>query len=180
MLGLAASAEAGPLHDRTDCQRLFGDQARIERNRAERHAELSSVQEGSFAIQVVHSVDWSRPASVEFDGLQLVETYLGPGRQPTAVFELSEDLAPPGCQPGLYALRKDDAIGKRCQVLAVLHDLVLLEVEGQLGYVLEDDEPEPIWRLIWRSPWKLIRLPGERRSSSGRRSHPRRRPRRKR
>ena len=81
------------------------------------------------------------------------------------------------CPTGLYALKVDDSMGEDGRIIAILPDLLVIELQGSLHYLPMDPRDKPVWRLIWRSPWKVMRLPGQRsstgssRSSSSSRSH---------
>jgi hypothetical protein len=57
-----------------------------------------------------------------------------------------------GCPDGLYAVGVDDALGAGAHVLAVLdRDVMLVEADGRLGYLLAERAPAPLWRLSWDS-----------------------------
>jgi hypothetical protein len=167
-------AEAVPSRE---CPELFGDQDDRDENRLTREESLESVKVCKYAINLVHTADWRRPKKVQLEGLELIDICIEEGRTPLAVLRLEEPLEEIECEPGLYIVKVDDSIGADVQVLYILENVLLLEYDGQLGYLVVEGEKMPMWRLIWRSTWKMPRLPDSSRQSKSRtprRSHPRR------
>ncbi|MBN2496340.1 MAG: hypothetical protein JXR96_17230 [Deltaproteobacteria bacterium] len=150
---------AGPLGPH-DCPALLGDEQSRQENRAFRTSLLSAVSISDHAIGIVHRGDWDTPRRIRFQGLRLVETR-SRGEEALGVVELSEEGCVPGCARGAYALRADDALGPQGRVLAVLDGVVLLEHDGELRYLLAAGSPEPVWRMIWRSSWTMLKVPGQ-------------------
>ncbi len=156
----AADAEPGSeVRSPAACPSLFGDPSARERNRRQRAGQLVAIEPGEHAINLIHSGSWRKPTPIRFKGLKLVST-AGAGRQrPSALVEVDELPATVRCAPGLYELHSDDSLGGSSRVLAILEDVLLLEVDGQLRYLapqrFDASATKPAFRMIWRSTWTL-------------------------
>lgn len=178
LLGSTALADERPL-PASACPRLFGSPAAHEENEDFRQKRLDSVCEADYTINLTHCSDWEQPERISFKGLELVETR--PGKRPgqVAVVRVDEIAQDVNCDPGLYRLAVDDSIGMHGSVLAVLNDVVLVARGTELHYFQIADSQAPVFRMIWRAPWKRLVLPFRtsgpvtaKRSPAGR-THPR-------
>jgi hypothetical protein len=163
----------------SECPDLFGTEEMHENNEAMRSEVLVSIADEEHMVTIVHTGDWIEPVRVEYEALELVGIEHDDEDTPSAVFRLSAGLEDVACEPGLYAVVVGDNLGEDGHVLAIMDDLVLVEQEGWLGYVLLEGAAEPHWRMVWKSPWIMQRLPESRRSSRTRRHNRRRRKRRR-
>lgn len=141
------------LHDSDACPRLFGTEHLTEKHAARRERVLWGVERAASVVEVEHSAGWDRPHYLEFRGLELVDA--APGAE--ATFRVTPTLDRPGCEAGEYTVGVDDSLGERGHVLAVLNDVVLVEYLGQLSYLATPEATIPTWRMVWRSPWKLVK-----------------------
>lgn len=146
------------------CPQLFGSQDSHEENTEFRDEHLDSVREADYTINLTHCSDWDAPERIRFKGLELVEILTGNGDDQVAVVRVDDSVGSVNCKPGLYRLREGDSIGKRGNVLAVLDEVVLLARGDELHYLKTPQAETPVFRMIWRAPWKITVLP----SNSGR------------
>ena len=158
------------------CPRLFGDEETREENRELREECLGKVRCCEFTIDLVHNCDFEEPEQTSYTGLELIGTIVEKDEQAVALFRIEEGFENLDCPSGTYALRVDDSIGEQCAILAILPDTVLIDEDGQLKFLLVEEAKEPVWRLIWRSGWKVLKMPSSS-GSSGRRRRRRRTPR---
>jgi hypothetical protein len=161
----AADAEPGPeVRSPAACPLLFGDPAARERNRRQRAHRLDAVEPGEHAINLIYSGSWRKPTPIRFKGLKLVSTAGAGLQQPSALVEVGELPAAVDCRPGIYELHTDDSLGGSSRVLAILEDVLLLEVDGQLRYLapqrFDATATKPAFRMIWRSTWTLAGVAG--------------------
>lgn len=163
LLILPTPAEAAPPADdgtprmRAQCRTLFGAATHRQENRARRQALLvEAAEESPGIIGITHSAPWRRPFYLELSGIELrsIET-TDDGRQVARV-EVNEGVGL-DCPTGVYPVRADDSLGTAARVLKVFHDVVLVEFKGRLAYLLPPATPPPTWRMIWQSPWKIVR-----------------------
>ncbi|HUU00374.1 MAG TPA: hypothetical protein VM425_02935 [Myxococcota bacterium] len=155
------------------CPRLFGDRQRREQNRKLREGRSLSVRRGKYCNVVLHSTDWRKPRPVDYNGLVVLRTRIDEESGPQALVSVSDEIEELGCKPGLYIIEVDDSVGDDAHVLAIVGQVVLIEDDGKLRYIEPDGVGRPVWRMIWKSPWSIPRLPdSSRRVSSphGRRS----------
>ncbi len=160
--GAAAAQSIAPQQARpaSACPELFGSRGERADNAEQRRELLDSVRQADYTIDLTHSCDWSAPERIHFEGLELIGTRQAPDQDRVAVIRLEEELGERACEPGLYRLRVDDCIGEQVSVLAVLRDVVLLERGGDLCFLKTRAVEQPVFRMIWRSPWTLLKLPG--------------------
>ena len=186
LLGFQFAATAGTGGNDTElrtipsrkCPGLFGDQSDHDENRSSRLDSLESVALTEYSIELVHMVDWETPEKVSLAGLVLKETSVDENDVPFAVLELEDSLDGIDCKPGLYIIRVDDSIGEDVRVLAIIEKSVLVEHGDDLAYLGIEGTQDPVWRLIWRSSWKMPRVPDSSRYQQSR--SPRRKTSRKR
>jgi hypothetical protein len=167
------------------CRQLFGDAKEHEDNRKHRKKLLMSVREGEYCIEVLHSADWEVPEEIEYAGLELIKTLADEESDPQALVYVSDEIDELQCDPGVYIVGVDDSIGEEARILAILRDFVLIEENDELRFLKTEDAGNPVWRMIWKSSWKLLKTPDSSKSvrhpSRRRRRHtkpPRRRRRR--
>jgi hypothetical protein len=186
---VAAAQPVAPQQARpaSACPELFGSRGERTDNAEQRRELLDSVRQADYTIDLTHTCDWAAPERIRFEGLKLIDTCQLPDQGRVAVIRVEDDLGEQTCEPGLYRLRVDDSIGDQASVLAVLRDVVLLERGGELCFLKTRAAEQPVFRMIWRSPWKLLKLPGAskatratRRRSTKRRLRRKRRRRRRR
>lgn len=202
LLSPSPEADLAPVPDTPfsadDCEALFGDYDTWKQNTV-RQALISRVEQRDGEVELMHSAQWLRIREYDFDGLELLDTrphhpapqLKGP---PTGwlVAELDEALAEEAeCPAGRYALSTSQSIGPYIRILAVLDDMVLIEHQRALGFVMTEAHAPPKWRLVWKSPFLLPRPSmgtsavssgsgAGRTSSTFKRRRPRRRSRRRR
>ena len=158
-----------------DCPALFGDEESQKLNAEERESCLDSIEVCDYTINLLHHGDWTEPTPISLTGLELEDIDCPEGLddeegscESMVHLRLTEEMEGVDCPTGLYSLHVDDSLGEDGRVIAILPNLLLMELQGRLHYLPMDSFQKPIWRIIWRSPWKLMRLPGQRSSSSGR------------
>ncbi len=146
------------------CPQLFGSQDAHHENAEFRDEHLDSVREADYTINLTHCSDWDSPERIRFKGLELIDIRPGSGDDQVALVRVDDSVGSVDCEPGLYRLRVGDSIGKRGNVLAVLDEVVLLARGDELHYLKTPHAETPVFRMIWRAPWKITVLP----SGSGR------------
>jgi hypothetical protein len=136
------------------------------RNKAYRKRNLHWTVREPSGITVVHSnAIWEKVPLLSFGGLTLE------GRR---IVVLSKKLAKKlGCVPGRYLISRDDSLGRRTRILALLGDLVLVAHQGKLGYLAPPEARRPRWLLAWTLRGASFRPP---RRGQVRRPPPRRPP----
>lgn len=146
------------------CSQLFGEEDEHEQNMRHRKKLLISVREGEYCIEVLHSADWEAPEEIDYIGLELIETIVDEESEPQALVQVFNEIDDLECDPGIYVVGVDDSIGEEARVLAILQDFVLIEEKGELKFLKTDDSVKPVWRMIWKSSWKLPKTPDASRS----------------
>jgi len=162
------------------CPEVFGTTQVHESNEADRQRKLDELDQAAHTIDLVHTGAWEEPERIRYRGLELVGTRLNEDEEPVALVRVDPEEGELECRPGLYRLEVDDSIGADAAVLAVLDDVLLVEADGDLRFLKTEQAEQPVFRMIWRSEWKLLRLPGERISTRRARRSPRHRRRRRR
>jgi hypothetical protein len=158
------------------CPRLFGDAARRRLHREQRTAALIAVERRRDVVEITHAMQWDRPFYLELAGVELVATEIGEDGRWTALLSIDEQAAADvGCTSGRYRVAADAALGKQARVVAVVDDIVLVEFEGNLAYLLAPEARIPVWQMVWRSGWYFVR-PREVSSFKGNARKPVRRP----
>ena len=160
-LAEAKGPESGPTaaEDETPrCVGLLGNEDTRDDNRSRREAVFVRASWAEPELWILHrSDDWSEPKLLVSEGLSLAATELDEDGEWHAVLELDEAFAAErGCEAGEVRARVDDALGADGQVLAVLRDVVLLEVVGELVFLYTDDDEWPEFRLAWQAPWRVL------------------------
>ena len=170
-----ARAYADLLVQAAACPQLFGDNQAHAENEDRRERYLDSILEATHTINLVHSSGWSQPDRIRFKGLKLVETQHSEEAGRVAAVRVKESVGSIDCDPGLYWLGVDDSLGKHHSVLAILDGVVLLTNGEDLLFLLAAQYDAPVFRMIWRSTWKMPILPGHSgRAASTKRPHSRR------
>ena len=154
------------------CPQLFGGLKAHQHNAQVRRQRLDAVDPGAFSINLTHTTDWEPPDRIRYKGLRLLETAQSGDRDRVALVRLEPALAELGCEPGVYRVGVDDSIGPAARVLAVLDDVLLLETGGDLRYLRTQGAERPVFRMIWRSPWKMLRVHGAQAGTAARRPTP--------
>jgi len=145
------------------CPRLFGTDPDRDEN-LERLDELDiRAWKGRHCITLVHSGALKQPRPVHFTGIELLATTLDQDGFGVALFRLDDEIEAVDCEPGLYAVEPGDCLGEDTRVLVVLDDLVLVEHDQRLSYLVSKDGPygpgrPPVFRMVWDSPWSMPRL----------------------
>jgi len=65
------------------------------------------------------------------------------------------------CPEGEYEIRQDDALASGAMVLDIRDGLVLMLVEGQLGYLRGEGLPSLAWRMAWDSGIEVEYIKGK-------------------
>ena len=140
------------------CVGLLGNDDTREDNQARREALFVRASWSEPGLWILHrSDDWEEPKLLVTEGLSLAATELDDDGEWQAVLELDDDFAVGhGCEPGPVLAGVDDALGADGQVLAVLRDVVLIEVSGELAFLYTDDEDWPEFRMAWQAPWRVL------------------------
>jgi hypothetical protein len=141
------------------CSQLFGDEEEREQNMEHRKKLLMSVRVGDYCIEVLHSADWEAPEEIEYIGLELIETIIDEESEPQALVQVSDEIDELECDPGTYIVEVDDSIGEEARILAILQDFVLIEENDELKFLKTEEAGSPVWRMIWKSSWKLLKTP---------------------
>lgn len=161
------------VYETAECEAIFGDDNAIDNNQRYRQSVLEKVggRNGSYYI-IHHARGWKQPAKTQFIGLAL-ETIEFDDEEGEffALFEISSEVAEPfGCEAGFYRVTRDDSIYGDSSVLSIKRNLVLIEHDGDLGYMAACADPLGVpkgFRMVWQSNWTLSR---EKERSSVRRS----------
>jgi len=162
----ASDAQDHELHDPADCSAVFGDEGVWMRHASYRAPRLHDFGQRRHGLEIVHSVStWTAPTSVRLTGLDLVgvemveteplEPGTAAGEELVAIVELKEPLDSM-CQPGLYAVSADDALGRDTKVLAVEEYGVLVEKKGRLGLLQWPGARPPAVRMVWQSGYQVV------------------------
>jgi hypothetical protein len=168
---LCAWGGTEPAEPSSTCSQLFGNEEEHKQNMQHRKKLLVSVREGEYCIEVLHSADWEAPEEIDYIGLELIETLVDEESEPQALVQIFDEIDDLECDPGIYIVEVDDSIGEEAQVLAILHDFVLIEGNDELKFLKTEGAGSPVWRMIWKSSWKLLKTP----DSSRKVRHPSRR-----
>jgi hypothetical protein len=132
------------------CPAFFGDSSAKARNAMLRAKWLDWVDEDGDGVTIAHAQErWAEPLPTRVRGVQLVrivrrETGLA------AELILSPDLAGSAhCPLGPYQVSIDDSLVGWGRVLAVLHQGLLAEHQGQLRFLALPAAEPPRWLLAW-------------------------------
>jgi len=157
-----ASTPDATIHDPRACPALFGDdveRARIARFKARSVGEVSAQND---LVTVMHSVAAWRDVTVHrrhglsVTSIEHVKVTAPSGavtHELVALIDVGERALPKEstCATGLYALTPDDSIGDRGFVLHLDARGILVELDGQLGWLPVPGKSTPRTRLVWRS-----------------------------
>ncbi len=150
--GIDEEDPASVVRKARDCPQLFGTE-RLER-RNERRRErvlLWAEREASGRVDITHSGNWLPPRRLEPSALHLVSV-----SDETAVVRVGRAHADL-CEPGLYRIEVDDALGKGNRVLAIVGGVVLVEVGRTLAYMTPPGVKRPPWRMVWASTFRFTK-----------------------
>lgn len=152
VVALPIDAAAEEILSARDCPVVFGDDEDVAANQEYRTASLNFIWDGEPQVVIDHSSDWDTPVLTAIRHMELIET----STEGAEAF-ISFDAEAEGidCESGVYALAVDDAIGEDGLVLAVLGHILLLEMDGELQYLLEDGAMTPDWRVTWSSSYSM-------------------------
>lgn len=150
-----ALGEADELLDPDLCPALFGDAKTRDYNRRVREAKLTWLEPRGKVVEITHTTSWKRPFYLELSGIELVETTVDETGEWSAVVDV--DDAVPDCEPGLYPVEPDFALGKQGRIIGVVDGSVLVDFEDRLAYLMTEDAEPPTWQMVWRSGWYFIR-----------------------
>ena len=146
-----------PTEARSRCT-LLGASGEVEDNRERRRATLESVSDGEYCVEVVYTDGWGNqdPEVARFVDAQLIDTVLDPGCDPAALVDISPQQPTNACPAGAYVIRVDDSLGGAARVLAILRDVMLIELDNELRFLVKAGaDPPSCWRMIWHPPWTL-------------------------
>lgn len=144
-----------PWHWASECPQLFGDEDTHSANLKWRHRVIKNIDEGEYSIDILHSAAWQEPTRTLIPSLTLFKTERAPNCPAIATVQVDAVELGVNCKDGLYALRVGDGIGETGRVVAILDDILLTELRGQLAYFTVSPTQRPNWRLTWRSPWRV-------------------------
>ncbi|MCA9539212.1 MAG: hypothetical protein KC620_10025 [Myxococcales bacterium] len=142
--------------DARACPDLFGDVEDRSENRAWRKRMLSWVEQRGPVVEITHSTTWKRPFYLEFAGIELMETGEQDNKRYAIIRVGADRPAAIDCEPGDYLVHVDDALGRQGRVLAVLDGSLLIDFDGQLGYLMTAEAEPPVWQMVWRSGWYFV------------------------
>lgn len=157
--GVNSSNYRHEIYDSSQCSVLFGNQQARERNRSLRHNNLVSIRRYKHATVIVHHTNWKEPKYLKYSGISLADIKHDKyDDKPVAYIEVTDQLDQFDCDPGLYTIRVDDCIGGKAKVLAILDDMILLEMENNLRYLTNNPNiGKPLWQMVWASRWKIVK-----------------------
>ena len=150
-----------------ECAEIFGDESNLEANRERRHEALEWVIQMSPRVASTDSSAWTEPEPIHFANLSIVQTESSDECEPIVVVELDNESDSIPCDADLFAVGGDASLGPDIRILAILDDLILVEHENRLAYVLGPDAPQPSFRMVWHAPFS-IKQPVSKSASSGR------------
>ncbi len=152
-----ASSPDAQARDAQDCPAIFGTEHAVSENAAWRKQHLHAFAITDKRVEITHSVArWKSPKPLRMTGLELVEVRAEEGERPVAVVSLGDSLQSV-CEPGLYEVSADDALGQSGQVLVVDERGVLVEQGGKLAFLPWAGHPVPKQlRMVWRSPYNVV------------------------
>jgi hypothetical protein len=168
----AADDHASKARDAQECPAIFGSPHAVQQNAKWRQQHVHEIEITDKRLNITHSVArWSEPAQLRLTGIDLVEVHAVEGEAPVAVVAVDESLKSV-CEPGLYKVNTDDALGQSGQVLVVDERGVLVEQAGKLAFMPWDGHPAPKQtRMVWRSPYNVVmEVSGGGKGSSGKAS----------
>ncbi len=137
------------------CPALFGDPLLEQENRQRRESLLESIRVWEHSIDVVYHGPWEEPQPLDYRGIKLLQTFAGDSCEATAVLEVTDEAGELGCAAGDYAVTRDASVGREGRILAVLDEVVLLEQDGELGYLAVEGQEPPLFRMVWHPRWTL-------------------------
>lgn len=133
------------------CPALFGDEDARAQNRASREQHLMSVERQDRFVEIVHGVpEWSAPVVRTAPGLTVLAVEGEPGAR--AALVRVDERWQRWCEPGVYRVGRDDALGAGSEVLAVLDEgLLAAHVSGLMLLPVKGTNSTTTFRMIWRS-----------------------------
>jgi hypothetical protein len=155
----AEAEDVSPLSD-TECAGIFGDEEEKGANEKWREEHPVTITETAHSITVEHSEDFVEPTPVKFAGLKLLRTFTDDDEKGYALVRVSESVAEPDCPAGVYKIHVDNSLGKNAATLAILSEIVVFEMDDNLHYLSSQNDTEPVFRMVWRSPWIHFMPPG--------------------
>jgi len=140
-----------------ECPLVFGATEHREANRSRRKEALHAVWRSGKDVNVTHTARWKAPVSLGLRSLELVGTEPEGADGPVACVRVSKRLATSRCPAGVYPVSVDTSLGAATALLAVVDGVALVEHAGRLATLSTDTAPTYIWRVSWRSSWRVAR-----------------------
>jgi hypothetical protein len=137
------------------CPGLFGTAKQRQRNRTYQKRQLHMVVQRSDGIIVGYAKSsWNRPRLLKAPGIKLQpSTAHGSG-----VIAINEKVARSvRCRTGLYRLKGDERFGRKGRILKILRGVVLLEYNGLLTFIKDEQTTWPEWLMAWGSRFSIPR-----------------------
>lgn len=139
------------------CEEVFGEESDHEEDRRRREAILEGVDVTEHDVWITHSGDWSDPEPLHFANLALVGVETNEGCAPVAVVELDNESDDIACDSDLYLIEQDSSLGEDTHVLAIIDNVVIVEHEGKLMYLVVSDHSAPPFRMVWHAPFTIAK-----------------------
>ena len=157
MLASPAQATAGHVHESKDCRALFGSQARHAQNKDMRQARLIRVEDVAKSTVVSHAyARWKTPSVLRVKDVDLVEVQPQQGDKPAQLTVRVGESFQDYCEPGLYRVGVDDALGNEGQIIATTKEAALVQEKDALyAWVPEGKKPPTNWRMVWRAGYEI-------------------------
>ena len=137
------------------CPQLFGNSAQHQDIKRWQKTAVQSIEQDKYCIDLVHSKNWKDPKRVKLKGFELIKIERHKNCPSMALIQVDANSLGANCPSGLYAVSGDSAIGQNGRVVAIIGDILLIELQGQLSYLSTSPGQQPVWRLTWRSPWQI-------------------------
>lgn len=152
----AAQPEPPPTLTESDCPALFGDASQRAANRDRRAGAVRAVWRLDGSAAVLHTRQWRDAEPLRVEGVEVIGRDSS-NEEPRVLLRLGEELASLQCEPGLYSIGVDAALGEGAYVLSITPRLVLVQWHGELRYLISREDQLTDVQVIWGSPWRVPR-----------------------
>lgn len=147
---------AGEIIPGVACPAIFGTADSRERNRRRRLSWMRGIASSAIRHTIESSAVWPRPRPISVRGIALRRIETQRGESSVAIVRyLPPAGSVPVCQPGKYAIRVDDSLGRGTSVVGIVDDALVIAHGSKLFYVALPNHGPPSWRMIWHSRWTI-------------------------